>query len=193
MLVYFVRHGQTDWNAGSRFQGQEEIEINATGRRQARQNGRRLAGLVGDPLAFDFVASPMRRTAETMEIVRGELGLPRTGYRTDKRLIEVNFGDWQGLTVDEVGLAFPRGIEEREREKWRFTPPGAGAESYEMLAARFRPWLEEVAAPTVCVTHGGILRAVFLLAGALGRAEAAAMEVPQDRVLRLEDGRLQWL
>ncbi|MEP1516234.1 MAG: histidine phosphatase family protein, partial [Nitratireductor sp.] len=48
-LVYFVRHGQTDWNAELRFQGQVEIDINDTGRAQARANGKTLARLIDDP------------------------------------------------------------------------------------------------------------------------------------------------
>jgi probable phosphoglycerate mutase len=97
-LVYFVRHGQTDWNAENRLQGQADIELNALGREQATQNGRKLAGLIPDPQAFDFVASPMKRTRATMELVRAAMGLDPYAYRTDPRLVEVNFGDWQGFT-----------------------------------------------------------------------------------------------
>lgn len=192
-LAYFIRHGQTDWNAELRFQGQVDVDINATGRAQARANGRLLAGLIANASAFDFVASPMRRTRETMEIVREAMGLPAEGYRTDARLMEVHFGDWQGLTAAEVDAARPDSIAARERDKWGFLPPGAEAESYERLAERVRPWLAELARPTVCVTHGGVVRALHLLMGAATREQAAALDVPQDRVLRLEGGRFDWL
>jgi probable phosphoglycerate mutase len=193
MLAYFIRHGQTDWNAEFRFQGQAEVDINARGREQARANGRLLAGLIADASAFDFVASPMRRTRETMEIIRAEMGLPAEGYRTDGRLVEVHFGDWQGHTAVEIEAVLPGSVGAREGNKWGFLPPGAGAESYERLSERVRPWLDELSRPTVCVTHGGVMRAVLLMMGALSRSEAEAMEVPQDRVLRLEGGRLDWL
>lgn len=192
-LVYFVRHGQTDWNAALRFQGQHDVDVNDLGREQARRNGRRLAELLGDPTRFDFVASPLRRTRETMEIIRAELGLPPRDYRLEPRLVEVHFGDWQGLTVHEVETAFPGVAAEREADKWTFLPPGAGAESYAMLSRRVAPWLAALDRDTVCVTHGGVIRCIFLLAGAANRAEAASLDVPQDRVLRWYDGRLDWL
>ena len=192
-LVYIVRHGQTDWNAESRLQGQADTDINALGRSQADRNGRRLAELIDDPAAFDFVASPLRRTRETMERLREAMGLPAAGYRTDTRLMELHFGDWQGRTFTELEAETPGISAARHRDKWNYLPPGRDAETYEMLTERVRPWLEAIAQPTVCVTHGGIVRAVFKLTGAMDATEAAAMNVPQDRILRLRDGALEWL
>ncbi|RST79950.1 histidine phosphatase family protein [Aquibium carbonis] len=192
-LVYFVRHGQTDWNVAERFQGQRDVDINDVGRTQARRNGRRLAELLDDPGRFDFVASPLRRTCETMEIIRQEIGLAVQGYRLEPRLVEVHFGDWQGMTVDEVEATFPGVGAAREADKWEFHPPGVGAESYRMLSDRVAPWLSAIARDTVCVTHGGVIRAIFMLTGAVARAEAASLDIPQDRILRYRDGLLDWL
>lgn len=192
-MIYFVRHGQTAWNAEQRLQGQADTDINALGRKQADRNGRRLAELIADPAAFDFVASPMRRTRETMEIVRRAMGLDPMGYRTDPRLVEVHFGDWQGYTFAELEKIHPGAADARRFDKWDFVPPGQDAESYEMLAMRIAPWLAEVSRPTVCVTHGGVLRSVFRLVEHMSKNNAAALEIPQDRVLKLEDGELAWL
>ena len=192
-LIYFVRHGQTPWNAEQRLQGQADIDINAVGREQADRNGRRLAELIPDPAVFDFVASPMRRTRETMERARAAIGLDTLAYRTDARLVEVNFGDWQGFTFAELEAREPGVSGARQLDKWDFVPPGEDAESYEMLTRRIRPWLLEVTRPTVCVTHGGVLRAIFRLVEDLPKNKAAALEIPQDRVLRVENGRLDWL
>ena len=101
-LVYIARHGQTQWNAERRLQGQADTDINARGREQATGNGRRLAGFVKNPAEFDFVASPMRRTRETMELMRAAMGLDPFAYRTDPRLVEMSFGDWQGFTFAEL-------------------------------------------------------------------------------------------
>ncbi|WP_395447714.1 histidine phosphatase family protein [Aminobacter sp. UC22_36] len=192
-LIYFVRHGQTPWNAEQRLQGQADIDINAVGREQADRNGRRLAKLIPNPAGFDFVASPMRRTRETMERARAAMGLDPVAYRTDPRLVEVNFGDWQGFTFAELEAHEPGVSSARQLDKWDFVPPGEDAESYEMLTRRIRPWLVEVTRPTVCVTHGGVLRAIFRLVEDLPKNKAAALEIPQDRVLRVENGRLDWL
>lgn len=192
-LVYLVRHGQTDWNAEHRLQGQADIDLNATGRAQAIRNGRKLAELIDDPAAFDFVSSPLARTRETMELLRAAMDLPPGGYRTDARLVEVHFGDWQGYTLAELDRIGPGATAAREADKWNFVPPGKDAESYEMLSRRVLPWFEDLRRPTVCVTHGGIFRVLFRMVGKKPKKEAAALDIAQDRVLRFEDSRLEWL
>jgi probable phosphoglycerate mutase len=120
------------------------------------------------------------------------MGLDPAGYRTDPSLVEVNFGDWQGHTFAELETVDPGCFARRESDKWGFVPPGEGAESYAGLAARVRPWLDGVGRDTVCVTHGGVIRAVFALTGTLKPHEAAILPVPQDRLLRLAGGALEW-
>lgn len=191
--LYIVRHGRTDWNAEERLQGQADTDINAHGRTQADRNGRRLAELVDNPADFDFVASPLRRTCETMQRIRTQMGLPPDDYRTDPRLKEVHFGDWQGFTYVELEAREPGCTEARTRAKWHFLPPGVEAESYEILAGRVSDWLQDITEPTVCVTHGGVMRAVFHIVGGMLADEAAGLHVPQDRILYVEDARLEWL
>lgn len=192
-LLYLIRHGQTDWNVEERLQGQAETDLNARGRDEADGNGRRLAGLLDNPESFDFVASPLRRTCETMQCVRLQLGLPAHGYRTDPRLLEVHFGDWQGFTYLELEAREPGCTAARTRRKWHFLPPGEEAESYEVLARRVRFWLESLERPTICVTHGGVIRAVFHWVGGVPEDEAAELHVPQDRILRVAGNRMEWL
>ena len=103
-LVYIARHGQTVWNAEARLQGQADTDLNPLGREQATGNGRRLAEFVHNPENVDFVASPMRRTRETMERIRMAMGLDPRAYRTDPRLVEMSFGDWQGLFSADILL-----------------------------------------------------------------------------------------
>ena len=192
-LVYIARHGQTEWNAEHRLQGQADTDINDFGREQARLNGRRLAGLISKAEGFDFVASPMRRTRETMELMREAMGLDPAAYRTDPRLVEISFGDWQGFTFAELEERAPGSTDGRRHAKWDFQPPGEGAESYEMLLERIKPWFAELRQPTVCVTHGGVIRCFFRFVAGLSKQEAAGLDVPQDRLLRLEGRSLEWL
>ncbi|MDE1991873.1 MAG: histidine phosphatase family protein [Rhizobiaceae bacterium] len=190
MLIYVIRHGQTDWNAERRLQGQKDINLNSIGRAQARQNGTVLAEILAmENLAFDFVASPLTRTRETMEIAREAMGLPPRDYRTDERLVEVSFGAWEGFTLKELKATEAERLAERNRAKWDFIPPGDDAESYEILSWRVGSWLQSVESPTVCVTHGGVIRAMFRLIADIAKEEAAEADIPQDKILRVD---LNW-
>jgi probable phosphoglycerate mutase len=190
VLLYVIRHGQTDWNAERRLQGQKDIDLNEIGRAQARQNGKLLADILGDEIpAFDFVASPLARTRETMEILRAAMGVPPQTYRTDERLVEVSFGDWEGFTLKELKATQAERLAERNSAKWDFIPPGEDAESYEILSWRIGSWLQSVDRPTVCVTHGGVIRSLFRLIADIPREDAAEGEIPQDRILKID---LNW-
>lgn len=196
MLIYVIRHGQTDWNAQRRLQGQKDIPMNATGLEQARQNGIALQGILGDRIdEFDFVASPLGRTRATMEIIRAAMGLPPLAYRTDPRLMEISFGDWEGSTLKELKATQRERVQERNASKWDFIPPGDAAESYEILSWRTGSWLNSIDRPTVCVTHGGVIRTLFKLIADLPKSTAAEGEIPQDRIVRIENAErtIAWL
>lgn len=191
--IFVTRHGQTEWNAIERVQGQAEADLSELGRAQAARNGRALARLVPDPSGFRFIASPMRRTRETMEIIRAEMGLPRDGYALEPRIVEVHFGDWQGFTIEELEATDPGSTRGRDAVKWSFVPPGPDAESYADLAERIRPWAAEMHGPAIVVTHGGVIRSLFHILNGLSGMEAAMLDVHQDRVLAWQDGRIDWV
>lgn len=196
MLIYVVRHGQTDWNAERRLQGQKDIPLNAIGRAQAWQNGIDLAEILKvEAIPFDFVASPLARTRATMEIAREAMGLPSKDYRTDERLVEVSFGDWEGFTIKELKATVRDRVTERNLNKWDFIPPGDDAESYEIMSWRVASWLSSVDKPTVCVTHGGVIRSLFRTIAGLPKNEAAEGEIPQDRILKIDrdNGLIGWI
>jgi broad specificity phosphatase PhoE len=192
-LCFFVRHGQTDWNAEGRLQGQADRDLTEKGRAQATGNGEKLRTLIANPAGFDFVSSPMLRTRHTMERLRAAMGLDPMAYRTDPRLVELSFGDWQGFTFSELEARTPGLKAARNRDKWNFVPPGNGAESYAMLTQRVEGWLRELRDPTVCVIHGGVVRSLFRLLDEADAETAAYMDVPQDRLLRMENDRLEWI
>lgn len=191
-----IRHGQTDWNAIRRLQGQKDIPLNDFGRQQAVGNGKLLAQLLGEQTTdFDYVASPLGRTRETMELMRGAMGLDPKAYRTDDRLIEVSFGDWEGQTLPELKKEFPDRVKARKANKWDFIPPGQDAESYEILSWRIGAWLSSVEKPTVCVCHGGVIRSIFRLVSGMDKDEASKTQIPQDRILKVEIDRnsAEWI
>lgn len=96
-MFFVLRHGQTDWNLNARLQGSTDIPLNDTGRGQAR----RAAEILRDQGLDRIVASPLSRALETAQIVGQALGLEPV---TDVRLIERNFGLFEGMTIDEVRL-----------------------------------------------------------------------------------------
>ena len=192
-LIYLVRHGQTDWNAQYRLQGQLDTTLNDTGRAQARRNGETLKGLILDPDAFDFVASPLSRTRETMEIIRDTMGLDPAGYRTDDLLKEIHFGDWQGSTWRELRETCPDDVAARFADSWNYVAPGEGGESFAMLSARSMNWLRAVERDTVVVTHGGVNRCVRGHLEKLDLAEVPHLKVPQDRILIIDNGETSWV
>ena len=193
MTTFIIRHGQTDWNAEFRLQGQQDIPLNALGRRQATENGVALKRLAGDLSAYHFVSSPLGRAIETMERLRVAAGLDAKGYAVDERLKEISFGDWEGWTNAEIAATTPDRVEQRALFKWDFRPPGDDAESYEILSWRVGAWLRELDGPTVAICHGGVIRCIFKLAGGLDKQEAASLDIPQDKLLRFEDGKLEWV
>jgi probable phosphoglycerate mutase len=192
VTLYFVRHGETDWNRAQRYQGQRDIPLNALGREQAVGNGRRLAGALGEQAAvIDYVSSPLARAWETMELMRAELGLPQKGYRTDERLREIHYGHWEGELWNELPATDPQGFAAREADKWGWRP--TGGESYRDLSLRVAQWLGDVERDAVVAAHGGVMRVLRGLSSRLEPAEIFRLDVPQDKVLVVEAGRTRWL
>lgn len=189
-IIYFVRHGQTDWNAQTRFQGTRDIPLNDNGRGQARHNGATLKGLV-DPASVNFIASPLKRTRETMEIIRDEMGLEVGAYKTEDRLKELSFGDWEGRTVFELEETQSELWAERQKNKWFFRPPEG--ESYQDLADRLRSWVNEIDGPLVVVSHGGVNRGLRFLLSDHDNETLANASIPQDKVMIIEDGVVSWV
>jgi broad specificity phosphatase PhoE len=173
VTLYFVRHGETDWNRAQRYQGQQDIPLNATGRSQASRNGQALADLLGgDGAALDFVASPLLRARETIEIVRRKMALAPDSYRTDDRLAELRYGHWEGQLWGELPRTDPEGYAAREADPWNWRP--MGGESYRMLSERVGLWLAEMRRDAVVVSHGGVSRVLRGLVLKLGGSEISS-------------------
>ena len=162
-VLYYVRHGLTDWNVQQRLQGRHDVPLNKEGRTQAVRCGDILRDLLERdglaPADLDYVSSPLVRARETMELMRATLGLAPAAYRTDDRLAEIAFGEWEGLTYDDVLARDKDVVGRRESDKWGFLPPGG--ESYAQLTVRMRAWHQTVERDTVVAAHGGTARALI--------------------------------
>ena len=193
LTIYFIRHGETDWNAVQRYQGQTDIPLNAKGRGQAARNGQVLGEHRGQQRTrtIDYVASPLARASETMQIVRAEMGLPADTFRRDDRLKEQHYGHWEGQLWGDLPRTDPEGFAARERDKWRWQP--RDGESYAMLSARIDGWLSEVMADCVVASHGAVSRVLRGLVAPMNVKELAELSVPQDKVMIVRKGSIDWL
>ena len=192
-VIYYIRHGETSWNALGRLQGTQDIPLNDLGRLQAAHAGNILAGLFArdgrEKSSLGFVASPLIRARATMELVRGSLRLPHDGYALDDRLREIGYGQWEGSTLPEMQRRDPDLFAKRQTEKWTVSPPGG--ESYVDVQTRMQDWYASVAADTVTVAHGGTARALMVALGIETPLSAADLTIEQGAVYVFRDGALQ--
>ncbi len=138
------------------------------------------------PVDFTFISSPLSRARETMEIVRGVLGLPRKGYAIEPRLAELSFGRWEGLTYREVRALDGAALKLRERDKWNFVTPQG--ESYAQLLVRVREWRASVEGDIIVVAHGGVARVLMVLFGVRTPEDAPHGDVEQGVVYEFGPG-----
>jgi broad specificity phosphatase PhoE len=187
-LIYYLRHGETDWNIEGRLQGSRDIALNARGRAQGTRCGEILRELFAragrDPTAYDYVSSPLLRARETMELARAELGFAAGGYRTDAALTEISFGEWEGFTIAQLRTRDPQRIAQREQDKWHFLPPGG--ESYEAVSKRMHAWYGGLTRDIVVAAHGGTARGLFAALGIAKPAAAPLIDIAQGVVYVIE-------
>ena len=191
-VLYYVRHGETDFNSQGRLQGRRDTALNTHGRQQAAECG----VLLGDLFVrdhrwaqdFKYVSSPLKRARETMEIVRAMLGLEAHNYEVDARLIEIAYGEWEGLTLHEIETRNASVLSARERDKWDFAPPGG--ESYRELADRIGNWYRSLTADTVVAAHGGGVRALMAILNIVPEEQATHAQIEQGVVYVFADGKM---
>ncbi|MFZ0810138.1 histidine phosphatase family protein [Bradyrhizobium sp.] len=182
--IYYIRHGETEWNALGRLQGVRDIPLNELGRRQSVDAGHILSDLLmrdgRSETSLTFVASPLGRARQTMELVRGVLKLPLSGYAIDDRLREIGYGEWEGSTLAEMQAKDPDLFAQRQAEKWTVAPPGG--ETYVSVQARMTDWYRGLTADVVAVAHGGTARALMVELGFETPESAADLGIEQGAV-----------
>ena len=183
-VVYYMRHGETDWNVERRLQGQHDIPLNARGRAQAAHCGGILRDLFAkqsiDPAALDYVSSPLGRARQTMELALPAFGMPADGYAVEPRLTEISFGQWEGFTIAQLRDRDPQRIAQREQDKWHFMAPGG--ESYKAVSERMRAWYDGLTRDTVVTAHGGTARGLMASLGIAKPAAAPLIDIAQGVV-----------
>lgn len=185
--IVLVRHGETDWNRQRRFQGHADQPLNEAGRRQAAD----LAELLRSERLSAVYTSPLRRASETAAIVAQRFALETHELAA---LREIDVGDWEGLTIEDIKTRFPERVDVDWRSGWtNGETPGA-------LDARVIPALLDLAARHVDetvlgVTHAGPIRSALAAATGLSHVELRARIGPLENCalfrFAVRDGNLE--
>lgn len=147
-ILYIIRHGETEWNKLRRIQGHSDIDLNPLGQEQAE----RLAVHIANHPITGVYSSDLKRARDTAQKLAHRVGAPLQTYPT---LRERNYGEWEGLTIDEI--------------KNRYSYPAVdetayGIEAFEAMQQRANQILSELAEKhpeqtIAVVSHGGFINA----------------------------------
>lgn len=175
---YFVRHGETTWNVADKICGATDVELTEKGIQQALQTGKKILdeGIKAD----EILHSPLIRAAETARYISEITGIPR---RVEPRLIEQNFGIWEGTS--------PRNAAEFIQAKQSFVSRFGNGESMLQLAQRIYNLLDDIKAESdektyILVAHNGISRVVQSYFENMTNEEYASWTVENCSVYRYD-------
>lgn len=172
MLLYLVRHGHTECSDSGKIAGFSDVNLSDAGREAVMA----LAKSPPQTTPVAFYSSDLIRAVKTLELM-----VYRVESVKDSRLRELNFGDWEGLTWDEVHQRDPTGLKRWSENWYERAPPGG--ESFDELARRTRAWLTEIEASIseapsdssiLVAAHGGSIRALI----------CQLLDIPLDRAFK---------
>jgi probable phosphoglycerate mutase len=168
--VLLVRHGPTDWNARGLIQGRADVGLSARGRAQVATW--RLPAAWAEARVL---SSPLRRAYDTAVLLTGRAPL------LDDRLIEMDWGKWQGRRLADLRAGAPAAMAANEARGLDFRPPGG--ESPREVGARLLALFGELAAdprPVVAICHKGVIRAALVLATGWDMRSRPPIRMPAD-------------
>lgn len=150
-VVALLRHAETAWNAEGRIQGQTDVPLSDAGRAAVRATK-----LPAACRGMRVVTSPLLRCVETAAL----LGFPNAPR--EPRLMEMDWGAWQGGLLKDLRESLGQSFRENEDRGLDFRPPGG--ESPRDVMRRASAWLKEQREPTLAITHRGVIRVVLAAA-----------------------------
>ena len=161
MKLLLVRHGETDWNLARRYQGQNAVSLNQNGIQQAEQLGRRLASERIDAV----YSSDSPRALETAtQILNLQQQAP--AFQKDARWQEICFGEWDGLTYEEVETKWKSEVTAWYADPLHVAPPGG--ETMLQMSKRVQSALDELRSKhkdetILIVSHGGVIQVLLCM------------------------------
>ncbi len=174
--IWFLRHGQTEWNAVRRIQGRKDSPLTAKGVTDAQAQARLIAPVLAKVQrgTGGIFASPLGRARRTAEIA-----LNNAAFVIDERLAEIATGEWEGRLRDEVAPG------EGDLAVYAAAP---GGEDFDALEARVRSFLTDLTGPSIVVSHGLLGQVLRGLIRGLSREEMNGLSNRQGCVYVLENG-----
>lgn len=157
--LLLIRHGETQWNRSGRYQGRTDTPLSTVGKAQAHSLGKCLAATTD---GVTIISSPLSRARDTASIVARLLC---NTVELDPRLVELAYGDWEGLRQCEVEQRWPKQL-----RQWKTSPHEVSFPGGETLAAvqqRVQAFLHDVRLraqqiPLLAVTHEAVIRIALL-------------------------------
>ncbi len=173
--VYLARHGQVENFAAGVYNGQTDVPIDDVGRDQMHS----LLEKVRDRGITAVYCSDLSRNVEGAEIITRGLNLP---YEKLPGIRERNFGEWEGLTYEEIGKNYPELFEWWKKDVTAVRPPGGGESSHDLserVLKTYLPLIEKHRGESICiVAHGGVNRIIL----------AHAMKLDIRHIFRIDQG-----
>eukprot|EP01083_Nonionella_stella_P099585 279997_1 len=175
--IILVRHGQTEWNLSHIYQGQGDSALTAVGISGAIKVGKKLHQIHQKERKIDFVyCSPLGRAKHTLKLIMEQFKNPNDAFtiRFDDRLMERNFGDFQGKSKIEIKRDYAE-VYNGLMTNPEYRPPGQSGEAFAAVTKRSVGFLAEIAAKhhgkrVLVISHGGVISAIFtdlLLVGSI--------------------------
>ena len=157
ITFYLVRHGETVWNKAGKFQGRTDIDLSPLGLKQADKAAEWLKNKKVDSI----ISSPLIRAAHTAELIAGEQGI---SIEYDSGLMELSFGQWEGLTFDQINAKWPGMMDQMFRNPDGIELPGG--ESFNQCQKRCMETMNRLISRKkrktyVIVSHGAALRTII--------------------------------
>ena len=153
-LFYLVRHGETEWNAENRICGRTDVPLSPTGRRQAEKLAARLK-----PVPFEVLySSPLERALASARLLSSAVGLEPI---LEERLVELDYGQWEGKTLQEIARYDPETLRAWENDPGAVAPPGgeSGAAAQRRVVSFLDPLAgRHTRGPVLVVFHKTVCR-----------------------------------
>ncbi len=180
-MIILIRHGETIWNREGRFQGRLNSPLTKKGKNQAKENGKKLKDIVSKDIKI--FSSPLGRAKETAYIISDELGISRDKIIFDNRIIEFDYGIFEGKK--RIDVMNSKEFKDREANKWYYKIENG--ESYEIVSHRVKSFLESIRDEdeVIVIAHEMVNRTIRGLYCNYSKDKTLTLRQPNDTIFTL--------